>query len=213
MFWSKKRQTNQDQERRQEPPISRTSKDGENPPNPPEDSGNIAFYAELLDVSPRPDVTAYRNDFGSVGTKNADGIPLAFEDQAEAVARIIASSYEERYDSIKAQMKSRGMSFSAMMLDDNGGPITVNFAALAAAPIVSDVTNEPELMPYCVAALHWLLANDEHEWVYSHLIEATAAYYRCRGLQDQLDPGYADDYDDLRDLLREALRQYIHRHV
>jgi hypothetical protein len=211
MFWSKKRRATRKDGCRQEPPIFCAEKNNEIPPS--DTSENVATYAELLGVSPQPDVIAYRNDFGSVGPKNADGIPLSVEDQAEAVAQVLASSYEERYDTIKAQMKSRGMQFSALVKDDNGNPIAVNFAAVAAAPVVSDVTDEPELVPYCVAALHWLLASSEKEWVYSHLVEATGAYYRCQGLQDQLDPGYADDYDDLRGLLREALRQYIHRNV
>ena len=176
-------------------------------------SYNIALYAGLLEVSPSPDPESYIRKHGRQGRKNSAGIPLAFEDQAESVGRIIASAYEEKYDQVKAEMASRRMQFSALVSDDAGRPLSVNFAAVAAAPIVTQITDETDLIPYCVAALHWLLASKDHEWVFSHLVEATGAYYRLGKLREQLAKAYADDFDDLRRMLREALYQYLHRKI
>ncbi len=181
------------------------------PSSPDSVSYNISVYSDLLDVSSTADLVDYRRRYGVQGPKNSAGIPLAFEDQAETVGRVIASTYEERYDRIKAEMQSRGMQFSAVISDDGGRFISVNFAAVASAPVVSQITDETDLLPYRVAALHWLLASEDHEWVFTHLVEATGAFFRSEALRNQLVNGYADDFDDLRDLLREALYQYIHR--
>lgn len=199
---------------RKEPPMTRRSQRATTKlPAPEEVAHNIGVYANLLEVSARPDPVEYRRNHGAKGLKNIAGIPLAFEVQAEAVGRIIASAYDEKYDQIKAEMQARGMQFSTVISDDAGQPLSVNFAAVAAAPVVSQVTDETDLVPYCVAALHWLLASEDHEWVFSHLVEATGAFFRSEALRKQLVKEYADDFDDLRDLLREALYQYIHRHV
>ncbi|MBS0126869.1 hypothetical protein [Thetidibacter halocola] len=215
MFWSKKKPQGNDRQPRREPPLTSKStvRDTEEQSSPENVSNNIRGYADLLEVSPTADPAGYRRHHGNQGVKNSAGIPLAFEDQAQTVARIIASAYEEKYDQIKAEMKSRGMQFSAVILDDAGTALAVNFASVGAAPIVSQISDEPELVPYCIAALHWLLASEDHEWVFSHLVEATAAFYRSEMLRTQLVKGYADDFDDLRDLLREALCHYIHRNV
>lgn len=186
------------------------------PQAPASDTGvpyNIDVYASLLGVSPLPDGAAYRREFKVGPPRNADGIPLAFEEQAETVGSIIASAYEERYEEIKAEMQGRGMQFSATVADDEDKPVAVDFAAIAAAPIVSRITDEADLMPYGIAALHWLLAAKEREWVFRHLSEAVGVYYRCSAVRAQLDPGYDDDFDDLRDLLREAFRHYLHRNA
>lgn len=215
MFWSNKKPKSADRQYRKEPPVTSRSTDRDTtaPSSPESVPYNISVYADLLDVSPTADPEGYRRNHGVQGRKHSAGIPLAFEDQAEAVGRIIASAYEEKYDQIKAEMQSRGMQFSAVISDDAGRPLSVNFAAVAAAPIVSQITDETDLVPYCVAALHWLLASEDHEWIFSHLVEATGAFFRSELLRKQLVKGYADDFDDLRDLLREALYQYIHRHV
>ena len=214
MFWSNKKPKSSDRQSRKEPPVTgnstRTTTQSPAPENVPY---NIGVYADLLEVSPTADPTRYRRSHGEQGRKNSAGIPLAFEDQAEAVGRIIASAYEEKYDQIKAEMKSRGLQFSALISDDAGRPVTVNFAAVAAAPTVIQITDETDLVPYCVAALHWLLASTDHEWVFSHLVEATGAFNRSEMLRKQLTERYTDDFDDLRDLLRKALYYYIHRYV
>jgi hypothetical protein len=214
MFWSSKKSKNPKRQQRKEPPVTSPPKAAaEETPTSEGVPYNIGVYADLLEVSPKADPVSYRRNHAARVPKNNAGIPLAFEDQAESVGRIIASSYEEKYDQIKAEMKSRGMQFSAVMPDDAGKPLAVNFAAIAAAPIVSQITDENDLMPYCVAALHWLLATEDLEWVFSHLVEATGAFYRSEMLRNGLAKEYAEDFDDLRDMLREALHQYIHRQV
>ncbi|MFV0428109.1 MAG: hypothetical protein ACK5KO_01570 [Arachnia sp.] len=215
MFWSSKKPKSTDRQSRKEPPVTSRSTDRDTAaPSAPENVPyNIGVYTDLLEISPTADPVGYRRNHGAQGLKNSAGIPLAFEDQAEAVGRIIASAYEEKYDQIKGEMQSRGMQFSALISDDAGRPLAVNFAAVAAAPVVSQITDETDLVPYCVAALHWLLASEDHEWIFSHLVEATGAFYRSEMLRKQLVKGYADDFDDLRDILREALYHYIHRYV
>lgn len=199
---------------RTEPPMTRRSHEPKTKPSASEEVGsNVVLYADLLEISAKPDPVEYNRKYGDQGRKNSAGIPLALEDQAEAVGRIISSAYEEKYDQIKAEMQSRGIQFSAVISDDAGQTLSVNFAAVATAPIVSKITDETDLVPYCVAALHWLLASEDHEWVFSHLVEATGAFFRSDLLRKQLGEGYADAFNDLRDLLREALYQYIHRHV
>ena len=173
---------------------------------------NVQFYAEMLGTTSTIDAVAYRKEYGRL-SRNADGIPLAAEDQVEKFARAVAVVYERRYDETKSILISRGLASSGMLPDDEGVLMKANFAAITAAPVVSELTDHPQVMPYSIGALHWLLARPGHQWVFDHLTEAVGAYDRCGAVRENVVPDMEDEFDDLRSMLREALRHYIHRHV
>ena len=168
-------------------------------------------YHDLIGADRTINAGEYRRRF-KPATKNAEGIPLHLEDEAEKRGQILARSYEALYDRNKQAMKNAGMEFSQLLRTDDGGVVTANHAAAMAVPPLVQALEQGDNPLWAVLSLHWLRAHKEHEWVFSHLCEAVHAFYSVEGIRAQLGSDAETMFDDMRDYLTEALYQYDHRH-
>lgn len=168
-------------------------------------------YENLLDMTGAVDCATFRQHFKKI-TRNAAGIPLHLEDEAERRGTILSETYETFYDSRKAALREAGIQFSQLVRADDGGLVAVNLAACLSIPVFMQALEQGDGPLFAVMVLHWMRSTPEKEWVFSHLCEAVHAYFRCKDLRDQLGDAAEYPFDDLRDHLREALHQFNHRH-
>lgn len=168
-------------------------------------------YHNLIGASREINATEYRRKFTPV-SKNADGIPIHLEEEAEKRGLILARSYEALYDRNKQAIKNAGVEFSQMLRADDGGIVAVNHASVMVVPPLARALEQGDNPLWAVISLHWVRAHKEHEWVFCHLCEAVHAYYSVSGIRAQLGLEVENHFDDMKDYLMEALYQYDHRH-
>ena len=170
-------------------------------------------YEDMVGAVKAINAIQYRRDFKGV-TRNADGIPLKYEETVEHIALVLADAYESLYDARKAALKEHGISPSQLDRDDIGNLISVNLAACVSVPVFVQALEEGGRGIFAVMVLHWFRAHKEFEWIFSHLAEAVSAYYRIEKLRLEMNenPSSEEAFDDLRMQLQEALYHYNHRH-
>ncbi|PTE21922.1 hypothetical protein C5F48_09675 [Cereibacter changlensis JA139] len=169
------------------------------------------LYHELLGADHRIDPVEYRRKY-KPATKNADGIPLHLEDEAERRGKILAKSYEAIYDHNKQMLKNLGKATSQMLRTDEGSVVAANHAAVMTVPPLANALDHGDNPLWAVTALHWVRSQEDTEWVFSHLCEAVHTYRSVAGIQAQLGTEATDSFDDMSMYLTEALYQFDHRH-
>ena len=168
-------------------------------------------YHELLGIKFKIDPVVYRKKFRSV-TKNAGGIPLHLEEEADKRGQILATSYEALYDRNKLAIQQAGLAFSQLLRTDTGGLVSSNHAAVMTIPPLVKALEQGDNPLWAVVSLHWLRSREDSEWIFSHLCESVHAYYSVQDIRDQLGTKVEVYFDDMRDHLKEALYQFDHRH-
>lgn len=169
------------------------------------------LYHDLLGADRRINPVEYQRKYKSA-TKNAEGIPLHLEEEAEKRGQILAKSYEAIYDQNKQAIKNAGMAFSQMLRTDNGGVCAANHAAIMAVSPLVIALEQGDNPLWTVISLHWIRSHVDTEWVFSHLCEAVFAYNSVAGIRAQLGDDVETLFDDMKDYLTEALYQFDHRH-
>lgn len=166
-------------------------------------------YAHLIGMDLRVDANRYRLKYDSA-PKSSAGIPLAAEAEVEKRGRIFAEIYERLYADSKNKMNRAGLSFIQPFPQDGGGVLCTDLAALVPSFVQSLERRDGEF--FAVAVLHWMRANEDNEWIFSHLCEAVFRFFNINSVRAPVGETQRDAFDDLRDYLREALYQYAHRY-
>lgn len=171
------------------------------------------IYTTLLGTSPQaPDSYRYMEAFDAT-SKDENGIPVSIAELSYKAADEFARIYDTEYDAAKAAFKAKGGSWTMMTMDDRGRPVAVNLLQLAAGAraLRSALTFTDENPLVALSSFHALLVR--HEWVFSHLCEASFALRNVRAIREATTKTALDDFKEFADTAAQAIHHYTHRHA
>ena len=167
------------------------------------------FYNLLGKGKLKVDYKNYFKEF-DFSPRNRSGIPIAHLEASGRIAEQTAHIYETRYDEVKAFYLKSGEQPFQLTREGEGQTVSLNLCAVAASAHVAKFFTETHIEPFAVIALHRLLADQNHHWIFAHLCESCYAIAQLSNLRANISPEVLLLLGEMQDMLGIAIVQFLH---